>query len=240
MPLEIVEYKVGGKGYQNVAEYDEKRYQGPAKEYRLRVMAAAYRRMLGSLAGKHVLDVGCGTGRGLADFAQDAASVTGCDASLDMLTFARKKVEGKNCKFVRTYAQALPLPDNTYDVVTSLNFLHLFTLETQRDMVSEMKRVLKPGGTLLLEFDNGLQLGLLGAYKRWSGREKGAMMPWEISHIIGSGVRVEAIHGAVVPIFGHLMWRLPNVSAQLEKAAYFTPFNRLAHRIYYKSIKAVR
>jgi ubiquinone/menaquinone biosynthesis C-methylase UbiE len=200
-------------------------------------MAAAYRRMLGSLAGKHVLDVGCGTGRGLADFASDAASVTGCDASLDMLAFARRKVEGKNCRFVRSYAQNLPLRDHTYDVVVSLNLLHLFTLETQREMVSEMKRVLKPGGTLLLEFDNGLQLGVLGFYKRLSGRERGAMMPWEIKRIIGTGVRVTSIHGAVIPVFGHLMWRFPTVSAQLEKAAYVPPFNRLAHRIYYKAIK---
>ena len=237
MPLEVVEYKVGSEGYQNVAEYDRQRYEGPANEYRVRVMAAAYRRMLGSLAGKHVLDVGCGTGRGVADFARDAASVTGCDASLDMLAFARRKVEGKPCTFVRSYAQKLPLPSDTFDVVTSLNFLHLFSLDTQRDMVTEMKRVLKPGGTLLLEFDNGLQLGVLGALKRWTGRENGAMMPWEINQIIGPGVRVIDIHGAVFPIFARLMWRFPNISAQIEKAAYYPPCNRLAHRIYYNAVK---
>jgi ubiquinone/menaquinone biosynthesis C-methylase UbiE len=235
--IEFVQYQAGGPGYQDVAAYDRKRYEGPANEYKFRVMAAAYHRMLGSLRGKHVLDVGCGTGRGVADFAQEAESVTGCDASVDMLAYAQRKVEGKNCKFIHTFAQHLPLPSNSFDVVTSLNFLHLFSIETQTEMVAEMKRVLKPGGILLLEFDNGLQGGIIGFYKRWTARESGAMLPWEINRIIGSGVRVTAIHGAVFPVLWRAMWHFPKISAQIEKLAYFPPLNRLAHRVYYRIVK---
>jgi len=50
MSADVIKYKVGEKGYQNVAEYDRRRYDGPSNEYRMRVMAAAYHRMLGLAA----------------------------------------------------------------------------------------------------------------------------------------------------------------------------------------------
>jgi len=237
MPAELVRYQVGADGYQNVADYDRKRYGGPSNEYKRNVMAAVYHRMLGPLAGKKVADVGCGTGRGVADFAQSAKSVVGCDASHDMLSWARGKVKGKPCRFVQTFAQNLPLASNSFDVVTSLNFLHLFSVDTQREMVSEMKRILKPGGTLVLEFDNGLQGGVVGLVKRMTGRERGAMMPWEIRYILGSGVRVTAVHGAVFPVLWRAFWRFPRVAAMLDGLGYHFPVNRLLHRVYYRVTK---
>jgi ubiquinone/menaquinone biosynthesis C-methylase UbiE len=234
---EVVHYEVGADGYRDVANYDRRRYQGPANEYRFAVMSAAYHHLLGPLQGKRVLDVGCGTGRGLAEFVNEARSVTGCDASFDMLRFARQKIAGNRASYVRSLAQDLPLVSNTFDVVTALNFLHLFQIESQRQMVSEMKRVLKPGGILLLEFDNGLQGGFVGLVKRISGRERCALMPWEIRRVIGPGVRVTGIHGACFPIVWRAMYRFPRVSSRIEKLSYFAPLNRFTSRIYYKAVK---
>src|SRR5690606_27376092 len=42
LPLEVVKYRVGAAGYQDVAKYHEVRYQGRANEYKQQVMAAAY------------------------------------------------------------------------------------------------------------------------------------------------------------------------------------------------------
>jgi ubiquinone/menaquinone biosynthesis C-methylase UbiE len=49
--------------------------------------------MLGSLAGKHILDVGWGTGRGVIDFVQKAGLAVGVDASLDTLHFITDKAK---------------------------------------------------------------------------------------------------------------------------------------------------
>lgn len=236
---EIVEYRVGKKGYQDVGSYDACRYAGPANQYKQRVMADAYRKLIGPLAGKRILDVGCGTGRGALEFGYEAAFAAGSDASLDMLRFAAEKSrQVSQCAFVAAHAQRLPFPDGTFDVVTALNLLHLFTLETQHEMVAEMKRVAKPRGALVLEFDNALHGLGLGLYKRWSGIERGSL-PREIGYVIGDECRVANVYGAVLPVAWRVFSHFPRVFVPLEKIAYISPFHLLAHRVYYKLVKEV-
>ncbi len=234
---EVVEYRIGRQGLGDAAAYDALRYTGPAQEYKQAVMAGAYRRLIGPLAGRRVLDVGCGTGRGVVEFIPEAQFAVGCDASLDMLALAVTKARGQRAgAFAAAYAQDLPFADGEFDVVTSLNFLHLFSLETQRRMISEMKRVAKPGGTLVLEFDNALQGLAIGLYKRWSGREQG-LFPSEIRRVIGGDCRIVRVCGAVFPVLWRLFYRAPRWGRPIEKLAYVPPFNRLAHRVYYQLLK---
>src|SRR5690606_30421588 len=116
LPLEVVKYRVGADGYQDVAKYHEVRYQGRANEYKQQVMAAAYLDLVGDVAGKRVLDVGCGTGRGLVDLVAMGAEVVGSDASVDMLGEAARRVEPHGtCGLAGAYAQHLPFPDATFD-----------------------------------------------------------------------------------------------------------------------------
>jgi ubiquinone/menaquinone biosynthesis C-methylase UbiE len=237
---DVVEYRVGLRGLADAASYDALRYTGPAKEYKQAVMAAAYKRLVGPLRGKRVLDIGCGTGRGVIEFAHEADFAVGSDASLDMLSFAQRKASSQtNCTFSAAYAQQLPFPDGVFDVVISLNFLHLFKLETQQEMIAEMKRVLKFGGILVLEFDNALHGMGVGLYKRWSGREQGSL-PGEIRQVIGDHCCVVKVYGAVFPVVWRVFYRFPRVFMPFEKLSYMLPFNRLAHRVYYKLIKTHR
>ncbi len=235
--LEVREYAIGKPGYQDVATYDERRYAGPANVYKQKVMANAYKKLIGCLKGQRILDVGCGTGRGVVEFAQEAQFATGSDASPDMLIFAASKAASlPNCTFVCAYAQHLPFRDATFDVVTGLNFLHLFSLETQRIMVADMKRVAKPGGILVLEFDNALHGLGLGLYKRWSGIELGSL-PGEIRYVIGGKCRVVKKYGAVFPAIWRLFYHFPRIFVPLEKLAHLPLFNHLSHRVYYKIVK---
>jgi ubiquinone/menaquinone biosynthesis C-methylase UbiE len=231
---EVVHYHVGGEGYTNVERYDSTRYEGPANRYRQTVMANAYKRLTGPLNGKRILDVGCGTGRGLADFFRGAAFAAGVDASLDMLSVAAQKTP--QCALAGGFAQSLPFRDAAFDVVTSLNFLHLFSVESQREMVDEMKRVVKPGGVVIIELDNALHGLLVGPYKRWSGRERGSL-PREIRYVVGDRCRVVRYYGAVFPVFWRIFYHFPRVFSQLEKLEYFPPFNRLGQRIYCRIVK---
>jgi ubiquinone/menaquinone biosynthesis C-methylase UbiE len=235
--FEVVDYDVAKGDYRNVRNYDQKRYEGPANAYKKKVTGNAYRRLIGPLEGKRILDVGCGTGRGVADFVETAKMTVGADASQDMLLSAAQKVEGRSgVGLVRSYAQSLPFPTGCFDVVTSLNFLHLFSLPTQAEMITEMKRVVRPGGVVVLEFDNAVHGLGLGLFKRWTGREHGSL-PGEIRQVIGSECKVTAIYGAVFPVVWRLLYRWPNTSLPIEELAYHTPVNWIAHRIFFRLVK---
>ena len=232
----VVEYAVGKQGYQDVANYDRRRYGGPANHYKQKVMMNAVMKLIGPLEGKNILDVGCGTGRGVVQFGQYAASAVGSDYSLDMLSYAKQKVtEKSNCAFVRAIAQQLPFPGASFDVVTALNFLHLFDVGTQRAMIAEMKRVVRPGGIIVLEFDNALHGLVVGAYKRWFRDERGSF-PWEVRQAIGGNCRIAKQYAAIFPIMWRVMYRFPRLFVPFERIAYFPPFNHLLHRIYCKVI----
>lgn len=234
--IEVIDYEVGAEGYRNVATYDEKRYVGASNEYKQGVMSDAYWPLLGAIDGKRVLDVGCGTGRGLREFVPRAKFTAGCDASIDMLRAAAQKLTaGNNWGLASAHAQRLPFADDTFDLVSSFNFLHLFTLETQQEMISEMKRVTRPEGTLMLEFDNALHgLVVLGLFKRWFRQERGTL-PWEAQRIIGNDCRVVKIRTAPLPVVWRVLYRLPKPLHLVEKLGYIPVLNRvLGHRIYYQ------
>jgi SAM-dependent methyltransferase len=75
-------------------------------------------------------------------------SVTGLDASLDFVAYARETVIDRRVTFQVGEAQALPFPSGTFDFAVSGLVLN-FVPEPQR-MVSEMVRVVRHGGTVAL------------------------------------------------------------------------------------------
>jgi ubiquinone/menaquinone biosynthesis C-methylase UbiE len=153
-----------------------------------------------------------------------------------MLGVTARKLTGQTKWALATaYAQQLPFVDDAFDVVTSFNFLHLFSLKTQRDMISEMKRVTKPGGTLVLEFDNALHgLGLLGLYKRWFRDERGTL-PWEARYVLGDDCRIVRVRSAILPIVWRLFYHAPHVFLPVEKISYLPLVNHIVgQRLYYQ------
>jgi ubiquinone/menaquinone biosynthesis C-methylase UbiE len=234
--LEVVDYHVGAHAHYDVAKYDAVRFVDPQKMYQQAVMANAYKRLIGPLSGKRVLDVGCGTGRGVVDFARDSKYAVGCDASLDMLNFAAQKAQNSPaCGLVNSVAKALPFESEAFDVVVSLNFLHLFSLDIQRKYVAEMKRVLRPGGILVLEFTNALNGGAIGLIRRWKDTQPGVLtFPHEVPTVIGDGCCIEQVYGGPFPTIWRVAYRFPNLFQQIEKIAYFPPFKWLCQQLFYK------
>ena len=108
-----------------------------------------FRRALGECARGAILDVACGPGVVTAAVAQDAAEVVGLDATDEMLAKARARAKDlPHVSFQLGDAEALPFADNRFDGAVTRLSLHHF--ETPAIALSEIYRVLKPGGRAVI------------------------------------------------------------------------------------------
>jgi ubiquinone/menaquinone biosynthesis C-methylase UbiE len=114
-----------------------------------RIWFGGGREWLGERARGRVLEVAIGTGRNLAHYPA-AVTVTGIELSSAMLGIARSRAAelGIDANLVEGDAQALPFEDNSFDTVVCA--LSLCSIPDPAAAINEMKRVLVPGGRLLL------------------------------------------------------------------------------------------
>ncbi|MES2809136.1 MAG: class I SAM-dependent methyltransferase [Bacteroidota bacterium] len=114
---------------------------------------------------KKVLDIGCGGGRNLHYFLQNAFEVFGADQSADAVTSVQSlslalAPNNPLSNFVVANADALPFSDAEFDLAISSAVLHFAKDDTHFErMVNEAFRVLKPGGYLFarLASDIGIE-----------------------------------------------------------------------------------
>jgi SAM-dependent methyltransferase len=107
--------------------------------------------MLSVSPGDSVLDVGCGTGnyaRHIAEAAGDGL-VVGIDASQAMIASAVRRGGGGNLAYMVGDACALPFDDGEFGRVCNICSLHMI-VNGWREAVTEMVRVLAPGGRLAI------------------------------------------------------------------------------------------
>ena len=100
--------------------------------------------------GARVLDIACGTGNVTIPLARRGARVTGLDMMPHLLEEARARAarEGLPIRFDEGFAETLPYPDGSFDVLVSMFGIMFSPLPAT--VVSEMARVLRPGGRLAL------------------------------------------------------------------------------------------
>ena len=101
-------------------------------------------------AGDTVLEVACGTGLVALKVAERASEVSGIDISAPMIDEAEKKMREKdfdNVEFFVEDAYSLHFGNDTFDTVICNNSLH--NMKYPQKALSEIKRVLKPGGRFI-------------------------------------------------------------------------------------------
>ncbi len=98
--------------------------------------------------GKDVLDVASGEGYGAALLAQVAHSVVGVEIDAGVVAHALRAYRRKNLTFMVGDARCIPLDDDSVDVVTSFETIEHFFEHDQ--FLSEIRRVLRPGGMLVI------------------------------------------------------------------------------------------
>lgn len=113
--------------------------------------AARYVFSLPFVDGKRVLDIACGTGYGIAILKSTAAHVTGVDVDANAVAEAKAECGGKAAVLLGN-GLGLPFADASFDVITSFETLE--HLHERATFLSELHRVLRPSGILLLSTPN--------------------------------------------------------------------------------------
>jgi ubiquinone/menaquinone biosynthesis C-methylase UbiE len=107
----------------------------------------AKHKVANQLSSGSVLDIACGTGALLASAQDKGLRCFGIDTSIGMIEVARKKVPGGKFKIGSFYD--LPYAENSFDNVVETNAVSGISVNVEQ-VISEMLRVCKPGGKILI------------------------------------------------------------------------------------------
>lgn len=128
-------------------------------------LRTALRRYPGGAATARLLDIGCGTGSFLREVKRNfpRLAVTGLDLSEPYLKVAgRRLADWSRVELIPGAAEAMPFGDKEFEIVSCIYLFHELPPVVRRAVVNEIRRVLRPGGTLI--FVDSLQTGDEPAY----------------------------------------------------------------------------
>ena len=176
----------------------------PSRRYEDECDRLALRALLPPTGGR-LIEVGAGFGR-LADEYAGYMEVVLLDASEVLLEAARRQVEGDpRVSFVLGDAYQLPFPDASFDAAVCIRVLHHFA--DPRPAISELARVLSPGGVLVVESSNKRNMKAVIAYlirrQTWSPFARGSRR-YEGVHLVPGLARPSRFRGSVerAPVMG--------------------------------------
>lgn len=119
-------------------------------------------RLLGDVAGRDVLEVGCGAAQGARWLVSAGARVTAFDVSMRQLSQARSldASSGVGVRVVQADAQAMPFAASAYDVVVSA-FGGIPFVADSAGVMREVARVLRPGGRFVFSVTHPIRWAFL-------------------------------------------------------------------------------
>lgn len=135
-----------------VGSYMQRRTAQPLNGVLHRSQIRFLNRVLASRSPRAVLEIACGPGRLTAELGAVRLGVA-VDASPAMLETARQRLNGSasHWSFLRTDAFRLPFRAAAFDAVYTLRFVRHFQLSDRQRLYAEIRRVLRPGGILMID-----------------------------------------------------------------------------------------
>ena len=115
--------------------------------------------LAGDVAGRRILDAGCGAGPLFAALRDRGAIVAGFDKSAGMVELARRRLGDDADLHQADLASPLPFPDGAFDDVIAALVLHY--LEDWTAPLAELRRVLRPGGRLIAAVDHPFAVNIM-------------------------------------------------------------------------------
>jgi ubiquinone/menaquinone biosynthesis C-methylase UbiE len=175
--------------------------------------------------GQRVLDLGCGWGFGTLWARRCGARAAGVDLGLDQLRWARARLDpGSLTEFAQANAAALPFRNASFDRAISVEMMeHVFRPDRPR-VLSEIARVLKPGGRVALSTPNAAspieRMKRLAVRWTWlrralpsscfpeAGDDRQAYHPYRYHHPLGAAELVAGLDSAGLRVEGmkHFLW----------------------------------
>lgn len=134
---------------------DTRFWNSVARKYTAQPLAdaAAYERTLARTrhylkSTDAVVEFGCGSGATALALAPAVARMVGSDISSEMIAIARERARGAaNVEFIVATPEAAPWSDGSFDTALAFNLLHL--VEARQTALSNVRKVLKPGGLFI-------------------------------------------------------------------------------------------
>lgn len=118
------------------------------------------------IENKEVIDIACGEGYGSYYMSQFAKHVTGVDIDNDTIAYARATYPKANLQFIQSDASSIELPDNHFaDVVVSFETIEHLNEQQQHQALTQIKRLLKPDGILIISTPDKLLYSDVPNYK---------------------------------------------------------------------------
>lgn len=118
--------------------------EGVEEDFTRKALDPLVLQLCGDVSNQRVIDVGCGEGRFSRMLADHGAACVGIDPTPDLLAAARDR---GGIAPVRAIAEKMPLRDAAFDV--AIAYITLVDIEGYAEAISEMARVLRPGGRLI-------------------------------------------------------------------------------------------
>lgn len=163
--------------------YDQDRFQNSYGKYLDQQERQLLNRWLRDYHPKHTLDLGCGTGR-LLDYAEN-----GVDFSAQMIAQASAKFPDH--QLIQSEISDLPFNDQQFDVIFSMHvFMHLDEATIEKAL-GECRRVLRPGGRLIVDFPNAKRRKAI-RYQKKGWHANTALTPQRMEKLAGKGWKLHS------------------------------------------------
>lgn len=151
-----------------------------------------YNQMIPKVKGDRILDIGCGDGSITKRF--KGKEIVGIDLHLPKIIDIPP-----NCKFIEADARDLPFEDNHFDCVLMSESLE--HIPDEEKAISEVHRVLRPGGRVIITVPNSTVLGIKEKRAPMDPDHKREYTSKTLRELLSKYFKVKKIEGVAFPLF---------------------------------------